>query len=304
MKVLITGAGGNLGRVTAPALAAAGHTPRLMDFRPIETSHEFMQGDVRNREDVQRAVAGVDAIVHAAALHGIHLRTWAPHDYWAINVSGTFNVFEAARTAGVRQLVLCSTMGVYGASARAPKDAWGSVHEELPCVPTDVYGVSKRLCEELGRDYGRQWGVTTVALRLGMFVPESFERYGFRLLFGGVDDRDVAEAVLRALDYTPAGGFDAFNIMADVPFTPADASALHADAPAVLERYYPGVGALARTRGLNLSELMWGRTIWQVDRAKRVLGYQPHLNFDRFLQALEGGDTAYYPYAELPWWGV
>jgi UDP-glucose 4-epimerase len=58
MKVLITGAGGNLGRVVVPALIEQGHTPRLMDFRPLETPHEFVQGDVRNMEDVRRAVTG------------------------------------------------------------------------------------------------------------------------------------------------------------------------------------------------------------------------------------------------------
>ena len=101
MRVLVTGAGGNLGRVVVPALVAAGHTPRLFDFRAIETEYEFVQGDVRNAEDVRRAVAGVDAIVHAAALHGIHLEKWQPEDFWQINVTGTFNVFEAARREGV-----------------------------------------------------------------------------------------------------------------------------------------------------------------------------------------------------------
>lgn len=304
MKVLITGAGGNLGRVVAPALIAAGHTPRLMDFRSLETPYEFIQADVRNADDVRRAVAGVEAIVHAAALHGIHLRTWTPQDYWVINVSGTFNVFEAAREAGVSRMVLCSTMGVYGESARPPDDAWGIVTEELPCLPTDIYGISKRLCEELARDYGRRWGVTTVALRLGMFVPETFERYGFRLLFGGVDNRDVAQAVLRALDYAPPQPFDAFNIMADVPFTDADARALQQDPVAVLERYFPGVQELAQARGLNLADLIWGRTVWPVEKAKQVLGYEPQYTFDRFLRALAADDAQYYPFAGVPWWGV
>ena len=304
MKVLITGAGGNLGRAVAPALVAAGHTPRLMDFRPLETPHEFVHGDVRHFDDVQQAVAGVEAIVHAAALHGIHLRSWKPQDYWAINVDGTFNVFEAARDAGVARIVLSSTMGVYGESDRPPEQAWAVVTEDLPSEPRDIYGISKRLCEELAGDYGRRWGVTTVALRLGMFVPESFERYAFRLLFGGVDDRDVAQAVVRSLAYAPPRGFDYFNIMAEAPFTAGDARALHDDPVAVLERYYPGVSDLAQSRGLNLKELIWGRTIWQVDKAKRLLGYQPQYNFDGFLRALESGDTAYYPFAGLPWWGV
>ena len=72
MKVLVTGAGGNLARVVVPALAAAGHTLRLLDFRPIDTAHDLLQGDLRNPDDLVRAVDGVDAVLHAAALHGIH----------------------------------------------------------------------------------------------------------------------------------------------------------------------------------------------------------------------------------------
>jgi hypothetical protein len=66
--------------------------------------------------------------------------------------------------------------------------------------------MSKWLCEELARYHARRHQLPTVAPRLGMFVPETFERYGFRLLFGGVDDRDAAQAVLLALEHEPAGG--------------------------------------------------------------------------------------------------
>jgi hypothetical protein len=57
-------------------------------------------------------------------------------------------------------------------------------------------------------------------------------------------------------------------------------------------------------RGLDLEELLWGRLIWPIDRARRVLGYRPGHNFAEFLTALEAGDTGSYPFANLPWWGV
>lgn len=306
MKILITGAGGNLGRVLTPALAAAGHDLRLFDFRPlVNTDFETVAGDVRNLDDVRRATLGVDAIVHAAALHGIHLTKWSAEDFWAINVTGTFHIFEAAREAGVKRVVLCSTMGVYGASARAPEDAWNHVTEALPLLPGDVYGLSKKLCEELGATYGRRWGVTTVALRLGMFVPEgSLERYGFRLLFGGVDDRDVAQAAELALSHAPESGFDAFNVMAQVSFTIEDLAALRRSPLSVLEKHYPGCTELFAQKNLDPLPLLWGRTAWSVEKAQRLLGYQPHYNFDGFLRAFESGDANYYPYQGLPWWGV
>ena len=120
-------AGVGLGRALAPALEAQGHRLRLMDFRPMNTPHEFVLGDVRSAEDVRRAIEGIDAIVHAAALHGIHLSKWSPDDFWDINGAGTFHVYEAARQEGVSRVVLCSTMGVYGKSAKPPEDAWNAV---------------------------------------------------------------------------------------------------------------------------------------------------------------------------------
>jgi len=168
------------------------------------------------------------------------------------------------------------------------------VTEDSPILPDDEYGLSKWLGEELARYHARRQDLATVALRLGMFVPETFERYGFRLLFGGVDDRDVAQAVLLALEHEPAAGFEAVNVMAEVPFQPADAVGLHADPAAVLERYGPGCITLFVDRGLELEELLWGRLIWPIDKAKGVLGYRPRHNFGEFLTALEAGDTGYY----------
>jgi nucleoside-diphosphate-sugar epimerase len=222
---------------------------------------------------------------------------------WAINVDGTFNLYEAA-AAKVAKVVLASSMAVYGASMQPPADAWGIVTEDSPVLPEDEYGLSKWLGEQLARYHARRQDLATVALRLGTFVPETFERYGFRLLFGGVDDRDLAQAVLLALEHEPAGGFEAVNVMAEVPFQPTDAAGLHADPAGVLERYWPGCTRLFDERGLDLEELLWGRPIWPIDKARGVLGYRPGHNFAEFLTALRAGDIGYYPFANLPWWGV
>jgi len=205
---------------------------------------------------------------------------------------------------GIERLVLSSTMAVYGESMVPPEGAWGVVTERSPVLPRDVYGMSKWLCEDLARYYARRWGIATVSLRLGMFVPETFERYGFRLLFGGVDDRDVAQAVLLALAHRPEDGFDAFNVFADVPFGADDAKELHTDPEQVLERYWPGCRKLFEDRGLDVGELIWGDVIWPPTRAKELLGYRPRHNFGEFLAALRANDRAYYPFANIPWWGM
>jgi UDP-glucose 4-epimerase len=305
VKVLITGAGGNLGRVLAPALAANGHEPVLMDYRPIDTPYPFIQGDVTDKADVLEAVQGMDAIVHAAALHGIHLANHSRDDYWDLNVSGTYNIYEAARENAVKKVLLCSTMGVYGKSVAGSENSFATVTEDLPLLPRDIYGQSKKMCEDLARFYSHNHNIQTIAYRLGMFVPESFIRYGFRLLKGGVDDRDVTQAFLLGLA-NDSIAFDTFNIMAEVPFSKDEFSQWRRQPKVLLERYFPGLSELVEARGENLDELakMWGYVYWSIDKAKQILGYEPKYNFPQFYEALKEGNESYYPYANLPWWGV
>jgi UDP-glucose 4-epimerase len=302
VNVVVTGAGGNLGRVAIPALSAAGHDVRAIDFRSeVEGA---LHVDLRDPAEAQRTVAGSDAVVHAAALHGVHLDRFPPAEFWSTNVTATFNVYEAAREAGAARVVLCSSMAVYGAGAERTDESWAVVTEDVEPQPTDVYGLSKLVCEQMGRHYARAHAITTVALRFGMFVPETFERYGFRLLFGGVDDRDVAQAVALALGHEPAGGFAAYNIMAHTPFADTDARLLAADPAAAIERYWPGSGRLFAERGLDVGRLVWGWALWRVDAAERELGYRTQFGFGEFLDALGRGDTSHYPYAGLRQWGL
>lgn len=195
-------------------------------------------------------------------------------------------------------------MAVYGASAQRSADAWAVVTDESPVLPTDAYGLAKHVAETLARDAARTWGIETVALRLGMFVPETFVRYGFRLLFGGVDDRDAAAACLLALDHRPAQGFDTFNVFAEVPFGADEAAELAADPWAVVERHYPGTLRLAAERDVDLDDVMWGWAVWSSRKATEVLGYRPRYDFARFLQAWRSGDESLYRFAGRPRWGV
>jgi UDP-glucose 4-epimerase len=68
-------------------------------------------------------------ILHAAALHGIHLSKYTRDDFWTLNVQGTYNVYEAARQYGLSKVLLCSTMGVYGESIREVPDSFAKVTE-------------------------------------------------------------------------------------------------------------------------------------------------------------------------------
>jgi UDP-glucose 4-epimerase len=304
MKVLISGGGGNLGRVLAPALEEAGHEPLLMDNRALESPHETVLGDVREKAELVQALRNVDAVVHAAALHGIHLEKYTTDEFWDLNVAGTRNVYEAARELGIGKVLLCSTMGVYGEGAREAGEP-PMITEDLSLEPSDVYGLSKRLSEEIAAFYYRRHGIRTIAYRLGMFVPESFVAYGFRLLKGGVDDRDVAQAFLLGLEDTTMT-FDAFNIMAEVPFSIEEFGQWSRVPETLLDERFPGAAELVEEQGADFGELvrMWGFTYWSIAKAKRILGYRPQYNFPDFFEALKRGDQSHYPFANLPWWGI
>lgn len=305
MRVLITGAGGNLGRVLAPALAENGHEPILLDYRELNTPYHFIQGDVRDLEVLLHASKGVDAIVHGAALHGIHVDKYPTKDFWELNVTGTHHVYEAALKNNISKVLLCSTMGVYGESIPNNESASSLVAEELALLPGDIYGLSKKLCEELGAYYYRKHNIQTIAYRLGMFVPDDFVHYGFRLLKGGVDDRDVAQAFLLGLENDEIG-FESFNIFSQVPFREEDKQALVSNPRTVIEKYYPGASRIFEEKDIPVEEIMglWGTVYWSIEKAKQQLNYRPQYNFEGYLSALEEDRQDYYPFADLPWWGV
>ena len=287
MRVLITGASGTLGRALAPMLAEAGHEPVLFDIRSLETRHRFVAGDVRRLEDVRRAVAGTGFVVHTAAIHGIHLKDHTPQQFHDLNLTGTFNTWEAAAGAGVEGLVFSSTMGVYGASRTLQGDgAVAVLREDTPLLPNDVYGYTKVAGEEMCRYHGRKHGIPSVALRYGMFVPEPFFREGIRLLYGGVDALDVARSVMAAMDALLAGTirWGAFNIESPLPFAEADGPGLRRDPLRVVDAYYPGAGDLLR--GCGVEQLAPITEYFPMQRAEAELGFRPERDFGGWLEEL------------------
>jgi UDP-glucose 4-epimerase len=128
------------------------------------------------------------------------------------------------------------------------------------------------------------------ALRYGMFVPEPFLRYGIRILYGGVDDRDVAAAVVAALDVAakePDREFRAYGIHAPLPYDEQDAPILPDHPLAVLARHWPDAPALLERAGAK----PWGpvNAWYDVTRAQSELGWRPRYDFGTFLDALRAG---------------
>ncbi len=168
--VLITGAGGFIGRALAARLTQDGirvrglvHTPHgATSLAGIET----VAGDVSDEESVQRATAGCQIVVHCAALQG---KGASLAEFRRVNVAGTLNVLRAAKAAGVRRFVHVSTINVHGQPP--PPDA----NAESPlCFDGDYYSVSKAEGEQAAFKFARELELPLTVVRPGCtYGPES-----------------------------------------------------------------------------------------------------------------------------------
>jgi nucleoside-diphosphate-sugar epimerase len=158
LRILVTGAGGFVGRGLVPALVAAGHRVRAASrgFEPLpEGVESAVVGDLRRPVNLSQAFQDVDAVVHGAGISqadpGISEET-----YREVNAGVTAALAKAARQAGVRRFVLLSSI-----RAQAGPSATEIITEETPPAPTDAYGRSKLEAERLLADSG----VPAVSLR-------------------------------------------------------------------------------------------------------------------------------------------
>lgn len=169
-RILLTGAAGQLGRVLRSALKANCEVLRLSDKAPLGEAlagEEVVQADLANAQAVGRAVAGCDAVVHFG---GISVES--PFDaILQANILGLYNVYEAARTHGVRRVVFASSNHVVGFY-----DQGETITTEHPPRPDGFYGVSKAFGEDLSRLYFERDGIETACLRIGSCYPAPSDR--------------------------------------------------------------------------------------------------------------------------------
>ena len=155
MRVLLTGSSGWLGRHLAPLLASRGHDVTGLDVAP--GAHTRVLGSVANRSLVFQTVAhyGIEAVIHAGALHKPDIVRFPRQAFIDTNVTGTLNLLEAAALEGHARFLFTSTTSLMvRADVRAgagDKGAWWMDEAFGPLEPRNIYGATKLAAENLCR---------------------------------------------------------------------------------------------------------------------------------------------------------
>jgi UDP-N-acetylglucosamine/UDP-N-acetylgalactosamine 4-epimerase len=244
--ILVTGGGGFIGSHIVEGLLERGDAVRVLDdFSTgkrgnlqklgsgrwdVHRDFELVEADIRDPAAVDRACAGVDGILHQAALGSVPRSVEDPATTQNVNADGTLNVFLAARKNKVPRVVYASSSAVYGDSPTLPKCEGA---EGLPLSP---YALTKKINEEYGRLFNRLYGLETIGLRyfnvygprqdpesqyaavIPLFISALLS--GNRPVIYGIGQqsrdftyvKDVVQANLLALEAPSAACGEAYNI--------------------------------------------------------------------------------------------
>lgn len=190
MQLLVTGGAGFIGSNLCRAALARGHGVRVLD--DLSTGRrsnlaglgvDMVEASILDYQSVLKAMVGIDAVVHLAAIPSVPRSVANPRASHDANTTGTLNVLEAARNCVVQHLAVASSSSVYGANPKLPKS-------ELDYTrPMSPYAVSKQATESYALAYQFSYGLPTLAFRF-------FNVYGP----GQLADHDYAAVIPRFLD--------------------------------------------------------------------------------------------------------
>jgi len=285
MKVLLTGGAGDLGQSLVPRLLSNGDTPVILDIRApasVKPGAQFIHGSILDRSTLKDSLRGSDCIVHIAAWHGIHESNGEKdgYDFFDLNVRGTFEVFEAAASLGIDNIVYISTTSVYR--------------------PDTLYGRSKILAEGIAGDYARCNNMNVMTLRPRGFIPywnravyTKYSEWARWFWKGAVHIDDVASAVMLGvalLSRRKLGQHPILPLDSAYDYSNADLDNWDADgAGSTFRKYYAKYYDLALSYGLDPASRP---TRLDIAETVRWLGYQPSYGLKQLLSELaEYGDN-------------
>ena len=196
-KVLITGAAGQIGKVLAEGLRQD-YDLRLLYHKtvlPVVGNEEIFVGSINNMEEMIKATADIDTVVHMAG------NPWLDTAFEEVlhsNIVGTYTVFEACRKARVKRIVFASTNHVTGYY----EIEGVYTTPDMPVRPDGYYGVSKVFGEALGRYYADAFGISVICLLIGTCRSEDavINRKNDRILSTWLSLRDIVHLVRCSIE--------------------------------------------------------------------------------------------------------
>jgi UDP-glucose 4-epimerase len=296
--ILVTGGAGFIGSHLVKELVKSGFSVRVLDnlsngslenIREVLGSIEFIKGDIRDKNVVEDALKGVDAVIHLAALIDVAESVEKPELYLDVNVNGTFNLARASRK--VSAFIFASTCAVYGEPVKIP------IGEDHPLSPKSPYAATKIAGEAFVQAYGNLYGYRPVILRLfNVYGPRQSKAYAGvitefvkratrgkpPIIFGDgeqtrdfVHVKDVAKAIIKALDSDNASGI--YNVGSGVAITINDLAHLILKL-AGKENVEPIHGP-TRPGDIKHSQA-------NINRAKKELGYNPSVSLEEGIREI------------------
>jgi nucleoside-diphosphate-sugar epimerase len=275
-RVVVTGGSGKLGRAVVTHLLDSGYEVVNLDQRPGSDARAlFVQTDLTDYGQVLQCLTsvddrydGVDALVHLAAIPAPGLRPNSA--IFANNVPASYNVFAAAKAAGIDNVVWASSETVLGLPFLENPPPSFPVDEEYPVRPSTTYSLGKAVEEEMARHFTR-WNPNLKLIGLRFSNVMDVQDYAAFPAFeqapesrswnswGYIDARDGAQAVRLALESTLTG-FEAFIIAAaDTVMTTPSAE--------LAARFFPEVPFSREVTGTE--------TLLGIDKARRMLWFEP-----------------------------
>ncbi len=206
-RVLITGMSGLIGGLLREHLEkTGGYRLSALNRRPIE-GVEVHQADIADIDAIQPAFQDIDVVVHLAA--SLDTNDW--ESQLSANLIGVYNVYEAARRAGVSRVVFASSgNAIRGFDLVEPYKAlsegrYEDVPDEIPLVtgeqvrPQSLYGAAKVWGEALGRVFSDDHGLSIICVRIGLVRPED-RPVGPRAMSVYLSHRDISEMLHRCIE--------------------------------------------------------------------------------------------------------
>ncbi len=197
MKYLVTGGAGFIGSHITRTLLERGSQVRVFDnFSSGKRENlkgldvDLLEGDLRDASKVADAVKGMDIVFHEAAFVSVAESMEKPQECLDVNITGTSILFDAARKAGVKRVVIASSAAVYGDSETYP------LSEDSPLRQLSPYATSKRVDEMYAELFTQQFGLEVAALRY-------FNVYGPRQRPDSMYAAAVPIFIRRMLDNKP-----------------------------------------------------------------------------------------------------